>query len=110
MTWIKWWKDKTFMTILAITLATMVVAFLLTYFITWGWIPAIAMAVGGGLLIRRVFAKRMDEVADNERTYITAIKGVNVNESDWREATAEEKEEFEKAQEEARKTSETDEE
>lgn len=50
------------------------------------------------------------EVADSERTYITAIKGVNVNESDWREATAEEKEEFEKAQEEARKASETDEE
>ena len=37
------------------------------------------------------------EVADNERTYITAIKGANINEADWREATAEEKEEFEKA-------------
>lgn len=35
------------------------------------------------------------DVAKEERTYITAIKGVNVKESDWREATLEEKEEFE---------------
>lgn len=40
------------------------------------------------------------DVADSERTYITAIKGVNVREADWREATEEEKEAFEKAQEE----------
>lgn len=30
------------------------------------------------------------------RIFITAIKGVNINESDWREATEEEKLEFEK--------------
>ena len=46
------------------------------------------------------------EVAKEERQYITAIKGVNINESDWREATLEEKEEFEKAQEEKAKTDE----
>ena len=36
------------------------------------------------------------DVAKEDRMYITAIKGVNVNEADWREATAEEKEEHEK--------------
>lgn len=40
------------------------------------------------------------DVANDERTFITAIKGVNVNESDWREATQAEKDEFEKSQEE----------
>lgn len=35
------------------------------------------------------------DVADG-RVFITAIKGVNVREEDWREATAEEKEEYEK--------------
>ena len=30
------------------------------------------------------------------RVFITAIKGVNVNESDWREVTKEEKEAYEK--------------
>ena len=39
------------------------------------------------------------DVAKEERTYITAIKGMNVKESDWREATLEEKEEFEKERE-----------
>lgn len=39
------------------------------------------------------------DVANDDRTYITAIKGMNVNETDWREATAEEKETFEKLQE-----------
>lgn len=37
------------------------------------------------------------EVGD-ERIYITAIKGANVNESDWCEATEEEKIAFEEAQ------------
>lgn len=42
------------------------------------------------------------DVANEDRTYITAIKGMNVNESDWREATQEEKDAFEKEQEEVR--------
>ena len=37
------------------------------------------------------------EVGDN-RIYVSAIKGANVNPSDWREATKEEKDAFEKAQ------------
>ena len=41
------------------------------------------------------YLTQANEVA--ERVFITAIKGMNVNEADWREATAEEKEEFEKA-------------
>lgn len=45
------------------------------------------------------------EVGD-DRIFVTAIKGANVNEYDWREATPAEKEAFEKAQEEARKAEE----
>ena len=40
------------------------------------------------------------DVADSERTYITAIKGMNVREGDWREATEAEKVAFEESQEE----------
>lgn len=43
------------------------------------------------------------DVANEDRMYITAIKGMNVNEADWREATKEEKDTFEKEQEELRK-------
>lgn len=38
-----------------------------------------------------------------ERLFLTAIKGANINEEDWREATEDEKLEYEKLQEEARK-------
>ena len=43
------------------------------------------------------------EVSNEKRMYITAIKGANVKESDWREATTEEKEAFDKALEEKAK-------
>ena len=39
------------------------------------------------------------DVANEDRIFITAIKGANINEADWREATQEEKDEFEKLQE-----------
>lgn len=60
--WIKWWKDKTFMTILGIALVAMVVSFLLAYFIEWGWILSVVVACLGGVAMRRVFSKKMDEV------------------------------------------------
>ena len=43
------------------------------------------------------------DVATEDRIYITAIKGVNVNEADWREATQEEKDAYEKEMQELRK-------
>ena len=43
-----------------------------------------------------------------DRIYIVAIKGVNVNEADWRDATLEEKEEYERQIEEAREQLERD--
>lgn len=44
------------------------------------------------------YLTQANEVED--RIFITAIKGMNINESDWREATEEEKEAYEKAQKE----------
>ena len=45
------------------------------------------------------YLTQVEEVGEN-RIFITAIKGANINESDWREATQEEKDEFENAQKE----------
>lgn len=45
------------------------------------------------------YLTQSNEVGES-RIFITAIKGENVKESDWREATEEEKEAYEKAQEE----------
>ena len=41
------------------------------------------------------YLTQVNEVGEN-RIFVTAIKGANVDESQWREATAQEKEEFEK--------------
>ena len=42
----------------------------------------------------------------NNRLFITALKGANINETDWREATEDEKIAFEEAQEELIKANE----
>jgi uncharacterized membrane protein YccC len=62
---IKWWKNKTFLTVLGIAVGTVGIAFLFAYFITWGWIPAIAVTCIGGLGIRRVIMKKLDEMNNN---------------------------------------------
>ena len=45
------------------------------------------------------YLTQVAEVCD-DRLFITALKGANINESDWREATEEEKIAFEEAQKE----------
>lgn len=42
------------------------------------------------------YLTQVQEVKD--RIFITAIKGMNINESDWREVTQEEKDEWEEMQ------------
>ena len=45
-----------------------------------------------------MFLTQVNEVGEN-RIFITAVKGMNVNLNDWREATLEEKEAFDKLHE-----------
>ena len=45
------------------------------------------------------YLTQADEVGEN-RIYVTAIKGMNVSEGDWREATQSEKDAWDKAHEE----------
>lgn len=40
-----------------------------------------------------MYLTQVKEVED--RIYVTAIKGISINEADWRDATLEEKEEYE---------------
>ena len=65
-TWIKWWKDKTFMTILAIALLTMLIGFLLAYFIEYGWLITIVLSIAGGVSIRKVITNRIDKEVEKE--------------------------------------------
>lgn len=50
--------------------------------------------------IKAIEGYYLTQVAEVEdRVFVTAITGVNVNEADWRQATSEEKEAWEKANE-----------
>lgn len=60
-TWVKWWKNKTVVTVFIIALVAMVLSFITAYFITWGWIPSIIIAGTGGILIRRVIINAVNK-------------------------------------------------
>jgi hypothetical protein len=63
-TWIRWWEDKYFLLMWGVALLTMLISFLLAYFISWGWIPSIAIALLGGFIIRKIITKRLDLEAE----------------------------------------------
>ena len=65
-TWIKWWKDKTFMTVLAIALLTMLFGFLSVYFIEYGWIITIVLTIAGGVSIRKIIINRIIKEIEKE--------------------------------------------
>lgn len=65
-TWIKWWKDKTFMTVLAIALLTMLFGFLSVYFIEYGWIITIVLTIAGGVSIRKIIINRIIKELEKE--------------------------------------------
>ena len=65
-TWIKWWKDKTFMTVLAIALLTMLIGFLSVYFIEYGWIITIVLTIAGGVSIRKIIINRIIKELEKE--------------------------------------------
>lgn len=62
--WIKWWKDKTFLTILAIACVAMLVAFVFARYISWGWIVSCLVGLLAGLFIRKVITRKLDEISD----------------------------------------------
>lgn len=64
VTWIKWWKSKFAWTLIGVTLLTMIVGFLLAYFIDWGWIVTIVVSCAGGLVIRKIITNKLDEISN----------------------------------------------
>lgn len=58
--WIKWWRNKTFLTILSIVLITMAISFCVAFFSCAWWLSVIVACVGG-FSIRKVIIKKLDE-------------------------------------------------
>ena len=55
-----------FMTVLAIALLTMLIGFLLAYFIEYGWLITIVLSIAGGVSIRKVITNRIDKEVEKE--------------------------------------------
>lgn len=60
--WIQWWKDKTFLTIMVIAIIAVVLAYVFARFVTWGWVVSLVIGVIGGLGIRHVVVKKLNEL------------------------------------------------
>lgn len=60
-TWFKWWKDKTFMTVLIIALLTMLIGFLIAYFIKYGWLVTCILSIISGVSIKKIITNRINE-------------------------------------------------
>lgn len=65
--WIRWWEDKTFLSVLGVALGTMVASLALALLLEWGWIGSIVTALAGGFEMRRIVQRKLDEI-DNDRT------------------------------------------
>ena len=64
--WLKLWKDKTFLMILAIACIAMMIAGLCANLLNWGWILSCLVAVLAGFLIRKIVIKKIEQ--DNTKT------------------------------------------
>ena len=60
--WIKWWKDKTFLTIMVTAIVAVVLACVFARCFAWGWIVSMLLGVIGGLGIRHVVVKKLNEL------------------------------------------------
>ena len=62
--WIKWWKDKLLLQIMGTAIGSVGLAFIPAYFLSWGWILSILVAVSGGVIMRKLIIKKLDEVSN----------------------------------------------
>ena len=60
--WIQWWKDKTFLAMMVIAIIAVVLAYVFARFVTWGWVVSLVIGVVGGLGIRHVVVKKLNEL------------------------------------------------
>lgn len=65
MTILDLYKDKTLMKIVVSAVLTVVIAFLLAYFIPYGWIGSLAVTIGiAYFYIRPLISKKLDEIGE----------------------------------------------
>lgn len=61
--WIKWWKDKTILTIYSVVAIAIVLSFLTAYYLSnpFNWLLPILICIPCGLVIRKLIIKKLTE-------------------------------------------------
>ena len=55
------------LSVILISIFTVVIGFMLTYFINWGWILTVILAIISGLSIKHVITNRLDKEVERLR-------------------------------------------
>ena len=63
--WIKWWKDKLLLQIMGTAIGSVVLSFIPAYFLSWGWILSILIAVSGGVIMRKLIIKKINDYIES---------------------------------------------
>lgn len=63
MKWIKWWKDKTILTIYSVVAIAIVLSFLTAYYLSnpFNWLLPILICIPCGIVIRKLIVKKLTE-------------------------------------------------
>lgn len=67
---VKWWKNKWAVLLMAVGILTVGIGFLFAHFISWGWILTLVVTAIGGIGMRHIAFKMIDEYNNDEKEKI----------------------------------------
>ena len=67
---VKWWKNKWAVLLMMVGILTVGIGFIFAYFISWGWILTLVVTAIGGIGMRHIVFKMIDEYNNDEKEKI----------------------------------------
>ena len=64
---VKWWKNKWAVLLMVVGILTVGIGFLFAYFISWGWILSLVVAVIGGIGMRHIVLRMIGVYNNDEK-------------------------------------------
>lgn len=67
MEFVKWWKNKFALLLTIVAIGTVIIAFLFAYFFSWGWIVSLVLAAIGGISMRILMRKLIENIIEQKK-------------------------------------------
>ena len=64
---VKWWKNKWAVLLMVVGILTVGIGFVFAYFISWGWILTLVVTAIGGIGMRHIAFKMIDDYNNDEK-------------------------------------------